>query len=374
MVIKRFEKHLETFGNIVGITIPTKKLGPLSKATVTEIRVDDKKSAWRLLIWPESIAMFEYRYKKFRPLSAVRSSGGIVVWEPPIDIDKAGKPVKTANDPDTIVLGEWVEYRKQSLFVREREDFVIRFRSKDGINATVKGYIKFLVWDVSAAISATYQFKVDPEKVIIDQFQNWAKNKDYFSGINGISFEKMDGADKFFEDLNDDIYATGVIVEDVELTEFIIEPNSKDIAEAQELKLKNELRKAAEKIESERKEIEGEGNKAKKLAENLAEEDLQKREAAVAAEKDKLLKVNETTQYTEMRKVDLENNVKLITKLMKYKGTVDETEVQKARELGKVTGTLIYHEKGSTDGSNFDDKLIESNIIAQTLNKKGGQK
>lgn len=362
---------------IVGCGIPKIVISPdrLDPALgVTEIRIHSQHS-WQATIWPYSFASFEYRYKKFRTLDEVRTTGGKPEWQPSIEKDTDGKLVKKENGPDTIVLGEWKETNKKSLFAREREEIVIHFRSSDGIQAVVKAYIKFLVWDVSAAISATYQFKVDPEKTIIDKFQDWAKNKKYFTDINGISFEKMDendlNAKNFFTDLNKSIYMTGVIVEDVELTEFIIEPDSKDVAEAQEKIIESQFLLQAEEIEADRKEKVGEGNRRQKEKENLATKDLLEKEAAVAVSKDKELKQNEVGQYQKMKKIDLNVNGKLLTKLEEYKKVGDKTEIAKYRALGKVTGTLVLHEASSKGGSNLDD-VIEGNIITKTFDKKEG--
>lgn len=368
------QKHFETYVGVIGdvpkIEIPKKRLDTITQKAVKKIIVDDKVSTWKFFIYPNGIETFEYRYKKFRTLEEIRNTGGAVVWQPSIEKDKDGKPVKKENGPETIGLGEWKEPKKASLFVREREDIIIKIRSKDGINAVVKGYIKFLVWDMMAAASATYQFKYDPEKNIIDQFQDWAKEKDYFKDINGVSFEKIDNADDFFKKLNRDIYVTGVIVEDVELTEFLIEPDSKDVAEAQELKIKNEFLRQAEEQEKQRKILEGEGNRLRQEQENIAQEDLQKKLAGVDVDKDRKLKENEVMQFKKEQEIKLKNNKVLIDKLSEYKGVEDVTETKKAEHLGKVTGTVILHEKGSGSGSNLDDKLLEAEVIGNSLTSK----
>lgn len=371
MVVQRFRKHVRVFDNTPPISLPENHLSDKAKWAIrNHVGIPTSDASWHLVAWPDSIATSEFRYKKFRPLSSVQTTGGIVAWQPKKDLSD-----KQAMSPDTIVLGEWKEDNKTSLFKREREDIVISFRSKDGVNAVVKGYIKFFVWDVSAAISATYQFKADPEKTIADLFQNWAKDKKYFEDINGISFETVNsGTPTLLQKLNDQIYLTGVVIEDVELTEFIIDPDSKDVAEEHEKKLKAGIKLATATTDKARLKVEGEGERDKQFELNKAEQDKLDKEREVAVQKDKELKGNETAQYKKMKEIDVKNNGLLIDKLAEFKTVPDQTEIEKAKALGAVTGTLIYHEKGSSDGSNLDDKIIESTIIAQNLNKKGGAK
>jgi hypothetical protein len=378
-VLKWFNRHIAIIGcGVVNIPISPDRLDPgildtdQPVATPIAVRVD-MTTSFMITIWPLRGAVFEYRYKKFRTRKKVAETGGVPVWEPYVGLDNNKRPVKDTS-PNTIILGEWVERDKTSLFVRERDEIVIHIRSIDGVEAVVKGYLKYLVWNMSRAISTTYQAKADPEKAIIDRFQDWAKNKKYFKEIQGISFEKIEAnnARTFFRELNESIYATGVIVEDVELTQFIIEPQSQDVADALEGIIENEFLKDAEVIESERKKIEGQGNQDKQMLENIAAEDLLKRQSTVAVMQDKGLKQNEVDQYRAEKAIDLENNAKLIDKLGEYKKIPDITEVDKYKHLGKTKGTVVIHEANSAGGSNLDD-VLEGNIISKSIKPtKGG--
>ena len=150
-VIKRFKTHI----TIVGVGIPDI---PIPKEIFDvpgvdpKIKIDSSKSFY-FLIWPYSIGLFDYRYKKFRTLKEIRTTNGEVRWQPLIPKDKTGIATKTTNDPDTIALGEWKEIKKSSLFAREREDIAIPFLTRDGYRGTAFGYLKYIVYNYSAAIS-----------------------------------------------------------------------------------------------------------------------------------------------------------------------------------------------------------------------------
>ena len=168
-VLTYFNKHVM----VIGAGVPKFKI----KKEIFDvpgkrliIRIGGQR-AWYLTIFPFGIASFEYRLKKFRTLAEVTKTGGDLRWQPLIPKDDNGKLLKTENDPKTIVLGEWKE-TKSSLFFREREEVAIRFLTVDGYRGTAFAYLKYLVWDMSAAISTTYQFKVDPEKSVIDKFES----------------------------------------------------------------------------------------------------------------------------------------------------------------------------------------------------------
>jgi hypothetical protein len=374
MILKEFEKHVLKIGNgIPKIPIPANRFDLAanrdSDGSEVAIRVDVSWS-WVITIWPYSIETFEYRYKKFRSRKEVLETKGETRWEHPMSVNNDGKLVYD-EDPETEILGEWKDPKKKSLFVREREDFVIKFRSKDGIEATVKGYLKLLVWDISYATSATYQFKSDPEKAITDRFQEWAKDKEYFKEIQGISFESISGAETFFKELNKSIYLTGSLVEDVEFTEWLKSPKSDDIAEAQELIIKNSFEYSAAEIGAKTQEKIGEGNKNRKLQENLGEKDLLEKQAVVEVNKDKDLKRNQTDQYKEQEKINLGNNKKLLTKLEKYKKVPDRTEVRKFKYLGKTKGTIVINDSGLKNSS--VDDVVQGNIITKSsLTKQPG--
>lgn len=353
-----------------------------------KIAVDDTTSSVLILLWPKRVITFFYKRKKFKTLKEIKETKGEIRWQPSIPKDNNGKPIKAENDPDTIALGEWTE-KMDSLYVREREETGLKFISKDGIKGVKQAYMKLIIWNQSLAISSVKNFKDDPEKAVFDLFQSYAKNQNFYIGIQGFSFEHYDGRDAFLQETNRDIWMTGVILEDIEFEETYLEPESADILEKREKIEAEKIQQQIAEASIKTKELEGQALAAKKVAEAEGYKNAKSLEAKADADyaektgkvnndievqKDELLKTNYTNQYQKLKNIDLENGGKLIEKLATYKEVKDVTEIAKMEALGKVTGTVVYHEGASSSGSKLDDKIIEGLLIAnQTVNpKKGG--
>src|SRR5690349_1143891 len=89
-VIRFFKKHVMTVG--VGVpNIPIKKEVFDIPGVDLSIKIDSNKSVY-FLIWPFNVAVFDYRYKKFRTLKEIKDTKGEIRWQPPIEKDKSGKP------------------------------------------------------------------------------------------------------------------------------------------------------------------------------------------------------------------------------------------------------------------------------------------
>lgn len=392
-IVAFFNKHIR----IIGVGIPEitirKEILPESiwdivlksdKKTV-KVQVDDSTSSIKVTLFPQKIVSFPYKYKKIKTLKEVEQSNGEIRWQPELEKKQDGTLLKTKNDPTTMVLGEWTETKK-SLFVRERDQIGLKFKSGDGVSGMQEAYIKYIVWNMSRAISSVHNFKDDPEKAIQTEFASYTKDKDFITQIQGFNFRNYAGADDFLRRTNEDIWMTGVLVEDIEFGEVYLNPDSRDIIEKQEKIKKAKIDQLAAIEEAKTLEIQGKGeaNKTRAIAEGNADairttaaaeaESVQKvgtAENTVAVDKDKQLKRNETDQFKEKQDIQLKNNGKLINKLAKYKGVIDQTEVKKWEFLGKLRGTLVMKDT-STEGSSLDDKLLENNILGNTItnNKK----
>lgn len=391
-VITYFKNHLMIVGSgIPEIEIPEKIFNVPNKKLTVKI---DSQRAWYITIYPYGIAKFNYRLKKFRTIEEIKSSDGKLRWQPLIgknEKDASGKP-KTENSPDTIALGEWNQ-PKTSLFFREREEIAIPFLTKDGYRGTAWAYLKFLVWEMSAAISVTYQFKVDPEKSTIDIFQRWCRSAEYLTEVYGVSFEELPKSMEFYQEINASNYISGAILEDIEFFNFVLDPESQDLLEEQENIKKAEIKLlTAEKL-ADVAEKEGEGLKRrqKQIADGESYTITKKGSAdnTVKITLDKSLKANETLQYKQKqqierendvkeyrakKQIDLSNNSKLLTKIGSLKRIPEKTyvEMQKLKYagLGKLTNlsTLILHEdtKPESPGSTIDE-MLEANIVSNQI-------
>lgn len=400
MIVGWFQSHSKTIGiGIPEVTIDESNIPEELRDTLlyqkrpidpnghrqVKIAIDDTTSSFLILLWPKRVISFFYKRKKFKTLKEIKETKGEIRWQPSIPKDTNGKPIKTENDPETMALGEWTE-KMTSLYVREREEIGLKFISRDGIKGIKKAYMKLIIWNQSRAISSVKNFKDDPEKAVFDLFQHYAKEQDFYEGIQGFSFEYYKERQKFLQETNKDIWMTGVLLEDIEFEETYLEPESVDILEEREKIQKEKIKQQVAEESIKTKQREGEALAAKQLAEAQGYQKSQALKAdadadyaektgkvnnAIEVEKDERLKTNYTRQYQELKKIDLENGGKLIEKLGEYKGIEDKTEVEKMKALGNVKGTVVYHEGGSASGSKLDDKILEGLLIAnQTVNPK----
>lgn len=390
-IVAFFNKHLR----IVGVGIPEitirKEILPETiwdkvlkeDLKTVKVQVDDSTSSLKVTMFPQKIVSFPYKYKKIKTLKEVERSNGEIRWQPDLEKKQDGTLLKTKNDPTTLVLGEWTE-TKRSLFVRERDQIGLKFKSGDGVSGMQEAYIKYIVWNMSRAISSVHNFKDDPEKAIQTEFASYAKDKDFITQIQGFNFRDYAGADDFLRKTNEDIWMTGILVEDIEFGEVYLHPDSRDIIEKQEKIKKAQIDQKAAVEEAKTLAIQGKGeaDKTRAIAEGTADaikitavaeaqrvEKVGTAENAVAVDKDKQLKKNETDQFREKQDIQLRNNGVLIDKLAIYKGVIDKTEVKKWEFLGKLRGTLVMKD-GSTEGSSLDDKLLENNILGNTITNK----
>ncbi len=381
---------------VLGIDIPDVRIDPKRfnvPGKNLQIKVDGKRPIY-VLIYPLNIAIFSYRYKKFRTLKEVEETGADLRWEPLIPKDeKTKKPIADKNDPKTIVLAEWKEPRKKTLFVLEREDVVFPFLTKDGYRGVAFGYMKYITWNMAAAISNTYQFKNDPEKAALDKFQKWTRGVDYLTKVYGVSFDELPEADEFYQDINAENYISGAILQGIEFTDFKLDPESQDLLEEQENIKKASIKLQAATITAKVVEKEGEGlkNRQKQIADGESYAITKKGSAdnTVKITLDKSLKANETLQYKQKqqierendvkeyrakKQIDLSNNSKLLTKIGSLKRIPEKTyvEMQKLKYagLGKLTNlsTLILHEdtKPESPGSTIDE-MLEANIVSNQI-------
>lgn len=385
-ILTYFNKHIMIVGNGIPDIAITKEIFDVPGVTLPKIKIDGQR-AFYITIWPFGIETFEYRYKRFRTLKEVTESKGSIRWQPKT---KDGTP----NTVDTMVLGEWKESNKKSLFVREREEIAIPFLSLDGYRGTVFAYMKYLVWDCSAAISTTYQFKTDPEKSTIDKFQKWARGVKYLTKLYGVSFDELPDGREFIRKVNANIYLTGVLLEDIEFFDFVLDPESQDLLEAQEKIKKANIDLAEAKILQNVAEALGEGEKKKKkkIAEGDAyaidktgratntiqialDKNLKSNEVAQFKSKQSIERENEVKEFKAKTQITLSANGKIIEKIKQLKKTPDATMVRKYTALGGMNNlnTLILHGDTSGGGDKLDE-LLESNILAnQIINpKKGG--
>ena len=348
-----------------------------------KVNVDDSYSSLKVTFFPQKIARFNYKYKKIKTLAEVEATNGNIRWQPDLEKKDDGTFLKPKNDPTTMVLAEWTE-KKNSLFVRERDQIGLEFRSGDGVMGMQEAYIKYIVWDMSRAISSVHNFKDDPEKAVQTEFASYAKDKDFITQIQGFNFRDYAGADDFLKKTNEDIWMTGILVEDIEFGAIYLQPESRDILEKQEEIKKAKIDQLAAIEKAKTAEIEGKGQadktraiatgdadaitiKAKAEAERTTK--VGQAENAIAIDKDKQFKRNETDQFKEKQDIQLKNNGVLIDKLATYKGVIDQTEVKKWKFLGKLRGTLVMKDN-SAEGSSLDDKLLENNILANTITNK----
>jgi hypothetical protein len=394
--------------SVIGIGIPEIEVAKIKVGTLeildnatakdVVIRIDSQRP-FQITAIPYKIATFDYSYKKYKTLKEVRETNGKIRWQPTPEKDKDDKKIE--NGPDTIVLGEWKEIARTGLYLREREESYIPFQSQDGVLGVIGCYIKFFVWDMSLAISTTHNFKTDPEKAIIDTTQNWAKSKNYLNDIKGVSFEGVILSDQtFLQQLNRDIYLTGIIVEGIEFTSFYVEPESRDVLEAQEKIEKNKILFLAEESNKKLKEKQAEGDALKTTIAAKATADSINMVAAAKAQEieitgkaknlietdlDKKLKTNEVDQlktkleterenavkeFDSKTKITLEANSKVIEKIGELKKIPDATEKAKydALALSKVT-TLMMPGADNTSGDKLDE-LLQSQIITNQISQQ----
>jgi|GEM_PF-6488580 len=372
LLIGEFDKPVRVVGNTLpDLPIPSDLL-PIGFNPI-RVRVDSE-SSWQLTIWPQQVLSFTYRHKRFKTLKMIRETNGEIVWQPTLPKGEDGKLLLEKNADETIGLGEWKEENKQSLYVREREHIALKFASKDPIRGIIKAYIKFIVYDLTLAAKSVLNPKEDAEKAIIDLFQLWARDKDYFEKIQGVSFDSIDYLGKtgkdFIQGINKDIYKAGIIVEGVDFFEFIIEPDSQDVYDAKEKIAKQTSLKAAASVEADIEKIKGQGKRDYDLALNEAAKDLLEKQKAVKVSEDKDLKKNATDQFKEQTEITLVANGKIIDKAIELKQTVNATEKLKytAIQLSKLQ-TLVLSGGSGTD---LDEK-IQAQLTANLItNKKGG--
>lgn len=197
-VMRRFKKHILIIGNGIPEIEISKEIFDVPGVNL-EIKIDSQRD-WYLTIWPYNIAVFSYKRKRFTTIDKILGTNGELVWQPKLRKDENEKEIP--NGPKTIGLGEWTERKKISLFALEREEVALPFLTKDGYRGTAFAYMKYVVWDISAAISATYQFKIDPEKSTFDKFQRWARGVEYLTELYGVSFEELPAAKDFYKKVN----------------------------------------------------------------------------------------------------------------------------------------------------------------------------
>lgn len=342
-----------------------------------KVRIDSSKTLISL-IYPLGIARFDYTYKRMKTLKEVRDTHGTLSWP---------ESPEGLNDNST-VLGEWKERNKNSLFAWEREEIAIPFISQDKYKGVAFAYLKFTLWDMTKGISSMYSQKKDAEIAIRDRFQKWATSVPYLidgsngtaTQIQGVSFEDLPYARNFYKIVNDSIYPTGWILEEIQFFNFALDKSSQDLFDKAEDLRKAELDQKTAKVKADTAETFGDGERRKMMKINAATIDLQRQEAdvlvtkeqglaTVAVGKDKQIKKNETDQFIEQEAAKLGNDEKRISALGEYKKIPDATEIGVAKGLGKTKGTVFY-QPGEKAGSELDDKILESGIKANLITKK----
>lgn len=350
-----------------------------------KLRIDKESTSSLLIIWPQKLFVFDYRYKKFKTLKEIRETGGQLRWQPTAEKDENGKLIP--NSPETIALGEWKEVNKKTLFSKERDDIKLPFQSKDGIQGVGKGYIKYRVWEYSLAVSTMHDIKTDPEKAIADLYRNWASTKDYIKDIKGATFEDIDNYKEFLINLNKEIYTSGTIVEGIYVEEFFIEPGSRDVLEKQEEARKAELDQLTQAEKNKVLVLQASGDAAAKtiLANNqaanskvIAEADgenkktIGMKENEVKVDLQRKLNDAEVALIQSETDIQLEAAKKVIDKMIEYKGKEDTTAVNRIKELPRLkeNATFVYVEGNSSDNlEQFDDELVKQ-TVANLITKK----
>lgn len=380
-MIGNFEEPTLVAGNTIPSIIISQDLIEDSTGLIGKTPRLDKKGSWMLTIWPQRRQEFTYRYKRFKPITDIKKSGGSIIWEPTIPTKEDGSKLYNENPSDTIALGEWKEENKRTLWVRERENIAIKFTSKDPIRGVKKAYIRFIVWDMTLATLSLYNPKEDAEKAIIDRFQEWAKDKPYFDNIQGIGWASVAGVD-FIKKLNMEIYQSGIIVEGIDLFEDFIEPGSQDVYDAQEKIAKGVLLKNAATIDAQISKIEGEGVRDKQLVINEGQKNLLEIENNAAVDKDKRLKTNEidqhnqnlenekrvrVAQFKEETIIAVNANGTILDKVMELKKTADATLTKKYNAIARSDIHTYVEGSGSDSPTDTMDEDITGHVKANLI-------
>lgn len=374
---------LGTIVKVIGNQLPeqTTKYYGADQDNKLPIRIDEKDTTWFFVIWPYRIASFDYRRKRFKTLKEVREEKGEIRWQPTEReySEKGGYGKILPNGPDTIVLGEWIDRNKKSLFLLEQDGIELPFSSKDGVTGQAKASITYVIWNYARAISSMYDIKSVPEKAVKDYYRNWSGNAEYeilkkttFDAAQHIEGQQ----DDFLIRLNKEVYETGIVIKDIFIEDFFINQESRDAIELQEQIKAGEKRAMAKQFEIDQDiaKIELTAKATANGSELIAAAEAKNinvkglAENTVAADRE--AKLNEIAIDRTQREVDIQltANGKIIDKMIKYKKTEDVTEVESMKALSNLPGTLfITGQKGNM--SQFDDKMVER-ITANILTPK----
>ncbi|HSE56576.1 MAG TPA: hypothetical protein VLB02_00625 [Candidatus Paceibacterota bacterium] len=359
-----------------------------------------QKLASYILFWPLGVKEFNYHYKKFRPFKDSVGKDAFIEWKP---ILEEGEELT----PETEVLIDYRESKKNSLFVFERDEFTMPFISQDAIKGVAKARIEFAIYGFESAVSDLINFKEDPIVAAQDLFRNWASEKIYRTSINGVSFDvvqeeaKVAGlvtGENFLQTLNYGIYENRicVVVTDIKIMRFYLEPTSLDVIEAQEAIEREKLEQERRRTEAQTKKIEAEGLAAAKAILAEGEANAIRLTAAANAGKidiegkaENIIKISLLQQQNtaavnllaETKKIEVKNAGKILTRLQRYKKKIapikDATEVAVAENLGKTKGVIVLGDglgkKGVTsDLDNLSEKIVSQIIATNVINQKQG--